>query len=112
VYVHLDAAERLVLTTDDGIESTNRIVLEEAVLRSLLTYIGTVDPPITKAGQRTAQQVLERTRAVLVNERAEVLKRGGKTGDAHADALFVARALSAAETIIEGARRAAGGGGV
>ena len=38
VYVEFDEHERLMLTTSDGINNTNTIILEFEVLRALINY--------------------------------------------------------------------------
>jgi len=40
VYAEVDDCGDLVLTTEDGIRATNRIVLEPQVLRALFEYLG------------------------------------------------------------------------
>lgn len=39
VYVEIDKFEDVVLTTEDGVSTTNRIVLEPRVLQAFLEYI-------------------------------------------------------------------------
>ena len=43
VYAEVDNWGRLVLTTEDGIRATNRIVLEPEELRTLFEYLGVED---------------------------------------------------------------------
>jgi hypothetical protein len=42
VYAEIDGYGNLVLTTENGFETTNTIVIEDAVLSSLLVYLKSV----------------------------------------------------------------------
>lgn len=46
VYADLDEQGRLVLTTEDGIDVTNRIVFEPEVILSLINYINRTYPRV------------------------------------------------------------------
>lgn len=50
VYAEADEFGDLVLTTEDGIRATNRIVLEPAVLGALLRYVDTIFLPPKRTG--------------------------------------------------------------
>lgn len=102
-YADLDG-DAIVLTTHNGVEVTNTVVLEPETLTNLLRFIGGCATPTlsTRTGKTVVRESLSAT-VIELRDRAKAAKAAYKGPALSLDMAYLARAYHVAAVVLDGA---------